>query len=505
MSAGDEASEGEVGRDRGDLEDPRPCLAQALIPPPAGDATMTKLDREALMHPFRYHVFVCDQKKPDGAPCCSAQGSGAVIEALRREVAARDLSSAVAVTPCGSLGLCGNGPNLVVYPEGVWYSHVSPADVTEIVTEHFLRGRPVERLARTDEAALRKEIAENRGKAVAMLRAREAAGVVPDDLGDAVRGFMSSRILLSALELDLFTAVARSGAPTAASIAVELQTDARATRVLLDGLVALGLITKRDGAYANSPLSSRFLVDGAADDARAALRHNVSLWSTWSSLTEVVRTGQPVRREELSERGETWTTPFIAAMHRNAALRAPLVVQAVGAHGARRLLDVGGGSAAYSIAFARALPGLEADVFDLATVVPIARRHITEAGLADRVHTRVGDLRRDAFGTGYDLALLSAICHMLGPSENLDLFRRLRAALVRKGRLVIQDHVMAEDRTTPRAGALFAVNMLVGTAHGGTYTEGEYTAWLNEAGFTKISRIALPGPNDLITAECPGS
>src|SRR5512142_3541317 len=148
------------------------------------------------MHPFRHHVFVCEQKKPEGAPCCSARGSAAVIESLRREVAARNLSGSVAVTTCGSLGLCENGPNLVVYPEGTWYSHVSPGDVPEIVREHFEHGRPVERLARRDEAALRTEIANNRSRALAALAARDAAGVIPDDLSDAVRGFMASRILL---------------------------------------------------------------------------------------------------------------------------------------------------------------------------------------------------------------------------------------------------------------------------------------------------------------------
>ncbi|HTT72218.1 MAG TPA: methyltransferase [Anaeromyxobacteraceae bacterium] len=456
------------------------------------------------MHPFRYHVFVCDQRKPEGAPSCQARGSESVVEALRREVVAHDLAGLVAVTPCGSLGLCENGPNLVVYPEGVWYSHVSAADVPEIVSEHFQRGRPVERLARRDEEALRREMAQNREKALAARRAREGAGAVPDDLADTLRGYMPSRVLLTALELDVFTAVARCEEPAAPALAAAMGCDPRATRVLLDGLVALGALKKDGDRYANAEATARFLVAGSPDDARAALRHNLSLWSTWSTLTQVVRTGRPVRHQEMQERGSDWTTPFIAAMHRNAALRAPLVVQAVGACGARRLLDVGGGSGAYAIAFARAVPGLEAEVFDLPTVVPIAQRHIAEAGLSERVRTRVGDLRRDAFGTGYDLVLLSAICHMLGPDENRDLFRRIGSALAQGGRLVIQDHLMAEDRTAPRAGALFAINMLVGTPGGGTYTEGEYAAWLAEAGFSSPRRIALPGPNDLLVAARPG-
>ena len=116
------------------------------------------------MHPFRHHVFVCDQRKPEGSPCCSARGSAAVIEALRREVATRGLSESVAVTTCGSLGMCENGPNLVVYPEGIWYSHVSPQDVPEIVTEHLQKGHPVGRLLRTDEGALKAEIRSEPGQ-----------------------------------------------------------------------------------------------------------------------------------------------------------------------------------------------------------------------------------------------------------------------------------------------------------------------------------------------------
>ncbi len=453
------------------------------------------------MHPFRHHVFICEQRKPEGAPCCSARGSPAIIEALRREVASRNLSGSVAVTTCGSLGLCENGPNLVVYPEGIWYSHVTVADVPEIVAEHLEQGRPVARLMRTDEAALRAEIAENRGRMVAAMKARESAGVVPDELSEQVRGYMPSRVLLTALELDVFTAVQRSPSPpTAEALAATLGTDLRATRVLLDALAALGVLAKRDGTYANAPAAARYLAAGSPDDASTALKHNLSLWRSWSGLTEVVRQGHPVQHEEMRQRGDDWTVPFIAAMHRNAAFRAPMVVRAVGTQGVRRLIDIGGGSGAYAIAFAREKPDLEAEVFDLATVTPIAARNVEQAGLSGRVRTRTGDLRRDAFGEGFDLALLSAICHMLGPDGNRDLFRRVCAALAPGGRLVIQDHVMSPDRTTPRAGAMFAVNMLAGTLEGGTWTEGEYRSWLVEAGFAEVRRVAVQGPNDLVIA-----
>ncbi len=334
--------------------------------------------------------------------------------------------------------------------------------------------------------------------------AARPAGALPDDLFDLLRGFMASRIALTAIELDVFTAVSRSApAASAAAVAAALGTDPRATAALLDALVALGLLEKADGAYANGPLAGRFLVAGTPEDATPALKHNLSLWRTWSTLTDVVRQGHPVRHEDMDRRGDSWTTPFIAAMHRNASQRAPAVVRAVGTEGVRRLLDVGGGSGAYSIAFARASPALEAEVFDLSTVVPIAARHVEEAGLGGRVRTRVGDLRRDAVGSGFDLALLSAICHMLGPDENRDLLRRVFAALAPGGRAVIQDFVMSPDRTAPRAGALFAINMLVGTPLGSTYTEAEYAGWLEEAGFAEVRRIPLGGPSDLVVGRRP--
>ncbi len=127
------------------------------------------------MEPFRYHVYVCMQEKPDDASCCLARGSQAVLEALRAEVARAGLGDEVQVGTAGSLGMCGRGPNMIVYPEGVWYSSVQVADVPEIVREHFGKGRPVARLVNSDPVALKAEILDNRRKAFAAMKARAAA------------------------------------------------------------------------------------------------------------------------------------------------------------------------------------------------------------------------------------------------------------------------------------------------------------------------------------------
>jgi len=116
---------------------------------------------------------MCDQLKPEGIPGCAANGSEAVIEAMRAEIGNQGLDADVQVTTCGSLGLCESGPNMVVYPEGVWYSGVHVEDVAEIVREHFGNGRVVERLLNSDQQAVRAEIDENKRKRLAALRAQQ--------------------------------------------------------------------------------------------------------------------------------------------------------------------------------------------------------------------------------------------------------------------------------------------------------------------------------------------
>jgi len=453
------------------------------------------------MEAFRHHIYICDQKKPEGVPSCTANGSLEVIEALRGEIVRQGLSADVQVTTCGSLGLCGRGPNMVVYPEGVWYSGVRPADVAEFVRDHLKAGKVVERLLSGDQAAVRAEIDENKKRMLAAFKARDDAGVLPDDLQQSLNGFRESRALLTAIEFDTFSAVgAGADAPT---VAQTLGTDPRATETLLNALVALGVMQKHDGVFTNAPVAARYLVAGAEHDSRAAIRHTAHLWARWSTLTDCVREGTSVTAGRGARRDDEWTEAFIAAMHKNARFRAPVVLKAVGLDGVRRVLDLGGGSGAYAIAFAQAKPDLKAEILDLADVVPIARRHIDDAGVSERVTVRIGDLHDRGYGTGYDLVFVSAICHMNSPDENRAMFAKAFAALTPSGRLVIQDFVLNADKTGPRTGALFALNMLVGTRGGSSYSEEEYVGWLREAGFADPERVSLHGPTDLVIARHP--
>ena len=270
--------------------------------------------------------------------------------------------------------------------------------------------------------------------------------------------------------------------------------------MLLNALVAIGLLAKRGDTFENTPVSSRYLMAGGKDDNRAALMHTAHLWLTWSNLTASVRAGTAVGQ---GDRGDNWTEAFIAAMHRNASERAGAVVREAGAEKARRVLDIGGGSGAYSIAFAKANPEIQAEVLDLPAVTKIAERHIGAAGVQDRVRTRIGDLRTDHFGHGYDLLFVSAICHMLSPDENADLAKRCFEALALGGRVVIQDFVLDATKTAPKMAAMFALNMLVGTRAGSSYSEPEYVQWLRGAGFSGVQCVRMPGPTALMIGTKP--
>ena len=158
-----------------------------------------------------------------------------VLNALHRELGAAGLSDDVQVSGCGCLGLCESGPVMIVYPEGIWYTKLTPADIPEIVSSHLKNGNKVTRLIRDDHDAMKAEMLDHRNKYLAMLKAKDAAGVVPDDITELIRGFMYSRAVLTALELDMFTAVGNGG--TAKQIAAKIQCAVRATEMLLNALV----------------------------------------------------------------------------------------------------------------------------------------------------------------------------------------------------------------------------------------------------------------------------
>ena len=252
---------------------------------------------------------------------------------------------------------------------------------------------------------LPKELRPSRPQGVSP--ARDKAGMLPDRLNDTIRGFMPNCCILTALELDLFTAIG-DGA-NVEEIGTWVHANARAVGMLLNALVALGLLLKTGDEYRNTPESARFFVRRSKDDQRNGLLHTANIWHRWSTLTAAVRQGTHIPID--GDRSREWTNNFIAGMQRNAKDRAPLVLKALGIAGVHRILDLGGGSGAYSIAFAKASPEVRCEILDLPEVVPLATEHVREAGVSAQVSLRPGDMLHDDFGSGYDIVMLKALSH----------------------------------------------------------------------------------------------
>jgi 2-polyprenyl-3-methyl-5-hydroxy-6-metoxy-1,4-benzoquinol methylase len=314
----------------------------------------------------------------------------------------------------------------------------------------------------------------------------ESDALSPDSIREIAHACQRSRVLLTAYELGVFTALG-DASKSSAEVATKLKTDPRATDRLMNALCAIGLLEKKGDKFSNTPATARFLVQGKPE-YMAGLMHTVHLWDTWSTLTPAVREGKSVGRPPVNERGEKWLTAFIAAMHDRAKKQAPVVASLLDLSGVSRVLDVGGGSGAFAMAFVCAKAGISATVFDLPNVVSLTQTYIEQEGLADKVKTVAGDYMVDDLGSGFDLVFLSAIIHSNSVEENLKLIRKCAQALSPQGQVVVQDFIMDEDRTSPAHGALFALNMLVGTEAGDTYTEAEVRSWMEETGLSNFIR-----------------
>jgi hypothetical protein len=251
----------------------------------------------------------------------------------------------------------------------------------------------------------------------------------------------------------------------------------------------MGLVIKKNGLYRTDPSLLPVLRSDSPQTVLPMIRHAATIWKNWSNLTRIVTETGGVESSSSGFKNPEDQKAFIGAMHVVARAHAPQIIKAINPGTARRLLDVGGASGTYTIAFLEASPDMSATLFDLPNVVDMGRERIKEAGLMDRVNIIAGNFYTDSLPLGHDIALVSAIIHMNSAEQNVDLYKKIFDALVPGGRIVIRDHVMKPDKTAPKSGALFAINMLVGTPGGGTYTYEEIKNGLTTAGFEKAQLI----------------
>jgi len=322
-----------------------------------------------------------------------------------------------------------------------------------------------------------------------------------DGLLEMVRGFQAACVVTAAADLDVFTALGERSAP-AAVVAERIGADPRATAVLLDALAALGLLDKRGDSYVVPSDVGALLIESAPTNVLGGVRHQANCLRRWAQLARVVQTGRPAERTPSIRGAQADCESFIGAMNNFTESVAPHVIGRLMPLRFERLLDIGGASGTWTIAFLLAVPDATAVLFDLPEVAPLARDRLTRAGLLDRVTLVAGDYNVDPLPGGADFAWLSAIAHQNSRPENRALYAKIHAALAPRGTLVIRDIVMDDSRTQPPAGALFAVNMLVGTEGGGTFTLDEFREDLESAGFADVERLYRDaGMNSLVRAR----
>ena len=311
----------------------------------------------------------------------------------------------------------------------------------------------------------------------------------PAELREIVVAFQKSRILLTAYELDIFTFIGKKSF-TSEIISERLRLNKNATERLLNALVSLELLQKKNESYSNSDDSFMFLSKGSPD-YMDGLMHSNHLWNTWSHLTEVVKTGKVAHAYEINDRGEEWLEAFIHAMHYRGKKQAPAQISGIDLQNVESVLDVGGGSGCFCMEFLNRKPGLKATIFDLPNVIPISRKIVEKEGYTNRILHHPGDYTSDELPGGFDLIFLSAIIHSNSYETNQNLVKKCYHSLNAGGKIVIQDFIMNDAKTEPLHGAIFSINMLVGVEGGDCYSENEVSTWMENAGFSDISSVSL--------------
>jgi len=324
-----------------------------------------------------------------------------------------------------------------------------------------------------------------------------------NQLHEMSSAFMDACVLGAAAELDLFSVLANDSLD-ADAVAGRLQGDPRATRTLLDALVALGVLDKQ-GEFYSVPEALRPLLDAQSPrNVLPMLWHRMNMLRWWSRLAWVVRSGKPAECPPSIRGAEADRAAFVAAMHTFSGPGADELVARLGPPRFTHLLDVGGASGTWTMAFLRAAPGATATLFDLPDAVAQAERRLAQTEFAGRVRLVAGDFYEDELPGGADLAWVSAIAHQHSREHNRRLLAKVHAALVPQGRVAVRDVVMEPSRTRPALGALFAVNMLVATESGGTFTLAEFAEDLQTAGFVEPTlAVKDDGMNSVIVAIRP--
>jgi len=310
----------------------------------------------------------------------------------------------------------------------------------------------------------------------------------PQELRAQASGFQAATVILVANHLRMLAALC--GEPLSIDqLAGSLDLEVRATAMLCDALVCLGVIARTDDGRLRVADELRDALDPSSHGSLTRiLDHQFHLLQRWAKLDQVLRTGEPIPRPPDDEERRR---AFILGMADLARQAAPPLWAAIDLGGHRHLVDVGGGPGEYALAALERFPELRATVFDRPEVLAIAQEYAARREVGGRLATTPGDALEDDIPT-CDVALVSALVHSYGPTEVDHIARHVAAGVLPGGRVLIREFLWDDDaHSGPLSAALFAVNMLGGTATGRVWSAGELEEIFGAAGFSDWSLVRI--------------
>ncbi|MDF0599459.1 methyltransferase [Psychromarinibacter sp. C21-152] len=329
------------------------------------------------------------------------------------------------------------------------------------------------------------------------------------EISDIAFGFMGSKALFAALEFGLFDHLAE-GALTADALGAKAGLHAERCRTLLTALAGLGLVSVEDGRFANSPAAAAFLVTGQKYDFSDYLQLQVGR-QMYKLMDQLV----PALKDELPEEAtgsyaDWFSDPAEARLysdsqHAGSLGPARALTRRLDLSGARRMLDVGGGTGAFSITFCQAFPELTATIVDFPNVVAVGREKVAEAGLADRIAYVEADATGFDWPGEQDVVLMSYLLSGVPAEMHAPMFKAAFDALSPGGRILVHDFIVAGDRSGPHLTALWQLQHTAFTPHAASLDADTLATALTETGF-EAAEVApmIPEMTMLGEARKPG-
>ncbi len=258
-----------------------------------------------------------------------------------------------------------------------------------------------------------------------------------------------------------------------------------------------------NGRYSLTPESAAFLVRSKPSFMGGLILHTSGqIIPKWLHLNEIVRTGKPMAAVNQQETGAEFFQQFVADIFPMSYAPAQTLAAELKL-GSARVLDLAAGSGVWGISLAQSSPQVEVTAVDWPGVLPVTKKTVARFGLEDRFTFIAGDLLSANFGSSYNVATLGHILHSEGEARSHALLEKVFTALAPGGTIAIAEFLVNPDHKGPVTGLLFAVNMLVNTDEGNTWSFEEISAWLKQAGYINPRLLDSPGPSPLILATKP--